>query len=298
MKTSDRLFRVVTGLGLVVMVLFIGALFTAVLIEGSRAISWRMIVGQPSSDPTTGGLLPAIVGTAICTLLMTVAGIPIGVATAVYLAEYAPRKSRFAAAIRVAVRSLAGVPSILFGLFGLGFFVLFVGRHIDGWLYPHATSPIFGRPAVLWSSLTLAVLTLPVVIVTTEEALRRAPVSLREASYALGATKLQPIARVILPHARAGILTGIVLATSRGVGEVAPILFTGVANWLPRIPTDARDGFMHLGYHVYVLATQAPDVDRAEPVLYATALLLFFATIALDTAAFWLRAKSQEGSRS
>ncbi|MDI1431173.1 phosphate ABC transporter permease PstA [Polyangium sorediatum] len=298
MNIGDRSLRLLSGLALFVVLAVILAIFGLVVVEGAGALSWRMLVEAPSSDLATGGVMPAIYGTAACTLLMTVAGVPVGVATAVYLAEYAPRRSRFAAAVRAAVRILAGVPSIVFGLFGLGFFVLFVGKSIDGLFYRDAASPVFGRPALLWSSLTLAVLTLPVVIVTTEEAIRRVPRELREASYALGATQLTTIGRVVLPYARAGILTGVVLAVSRGAGEVAPILFTGVANYLPRIPTDVRDGFMHLGYHVYVLATQAPDVDRARAMVFGTVLVLLVLTFVLDAAALLLRARAHRGTRS
>jgi len=297
MKLGECMLRVVSGLALLAVLAAIGAILGVVIVEGAGALSWRMLVEAPSSDFAAGGVMPAIYGTAACTMLMTVAGVPVGVATAIYLAEYAGRRSWFAAAVRAAVRSLAGVPSIVFGLFGLGFFVLFVGKTIDGMFYSHAASPVFGRPAILWSSFTLAVLTLPVVIVTTEEALHRVPRELREASYALGATKLTTIVRVVLPHARAGILTGVVLAVSRGAGEVAPILFTGVANYLPRVPTDVRDGFMHLGYHVYVLATQAPDVDRARPMVFGTVLVLLVLTLALDAAALVLRARAQRGTR-
>ncbi|MDI1446030.1 phosphate ABC transporter permease PstA [Polyangium sp. 6x1] len=297
MNVGDRALRFVSGLALLVVLVAIFAILGIVVVYGAGALSWQMLVDAPSSDLAGGGVMPAIYGTAACTMLMTLAGVPVGVATAVYLAEYAPQRSWFATAVRAAVRSLAGVPSIVFGLFGLGFFALFVGGRIDGMFYSDATSPVFGRPAILWSSLTLAVLTLPVVIVTTEEAIRRVPREHREASYALGATKLTTIARVVLPHARAGILTGVVLAVSRGAGEVAPILFTGVANYLPRVPTDVRDGFMHLGYHVYVLATQAPDVDRARPMLFGTVLVLLVLTLVLDAAALVLRARAQRGTR-
>lgn len=223
---------------------------------------------------------------------MTLAVVPVGIASGIYLHEYAPPDSRFANLVRGAVVNLAGVPSIVFGLFGLGFFVLFIGRGLDGLLDPGGT-PIWGKPAVLWSSLTLAVLTLPVVIVTTEEALRSVPRDLREAALGLGATRFQTILRVVLPNARAGILTGIILAVSRGAGEVAPIIFTGAANYLPFLPTDVRDEYMHLGYHIYSLSTQSPNVDAVRPTLFATVLVLMALIFTLNLSAMVIRARSR-----
>jgi phosphate transport system permease protein len=214
------------------------------------------------------------------------------VATGIYLSEFASRHSRVAALVRAAVVNLAGVPSIVFGLFGLGFFVLFIGGGIDSVFYD-STTPVWGKPAVIWSSLTLAVLTLPVVIVTTEEALRTVPKELRDAAMGLGATRFQTVFRVIIPNATGGILTGIILAISRGAGEVAPIIFTGAANFLPYLPTDMRDMFMHLGYHVYALSTQSPNVDTAQPSLFGTVLVLLVLTFALNFVAMVIRSRSR-----
>ena len=258
---------------------------------GVGKLSWEFLSEAPREGMMEGGIFPALYGTAALTLLMTLAVMPIGVATAVYLHEYAPPGSRFAAWTRIAVANLAGVPSIVYGLFGLGFFIIFVGRHLDralGYQELH-----WGQPGLLWASLTLAILTLPVVIVATEEALRAVPMDHRTASLALGATKSQTLARVVLPGALPGILTGAVLAISRGAGEVAPILFTGAAYFLPELPTSASSQFMHLGYHTYVLATQSPDVEATRPLLYATVLVLLMLTFSLNLVAVLIRARTR-----
>jgi phosphate transport system permease protein len=286
---GDRLLAAATGGAMALVGAALLLVLGTVLVRGAPVLRPSFVFGAPGADPADGGLLGVIVGTVACTVLMTVACVPVGVTTAVWLSEYAPRTSRLAAVVRGAIRNLAGVPSIVFGLFGLGFFVLFLGGRLDALLHPHAITPVFARPAMIWSSLTLAVLTLPVVVVTTEEALRAVPRDVREGAHALGATKLQVVLRVVLPHARSGVLTGVILAVSRGAGEVAPLLFTGVVGFQARIPTDARDGFMHLGNHVYVLATQAPDVDRAQPALFGTVLLLLLLTFSLNLAAILLR---------
>lgn len=234
-----------------------------------------------------------VYGTALCTVLMTLVVVPFGVATAVHLNEYARPESRAVALVRRAIRTLACVPSIVFGLFGLGFFVLFVGGGIDGLVGASETSLPFARPGVLWASLTLAVLTLPIVVVTSEEALRAVPRELREASHALGATKLQTLVGVVLPGARSGILTSVILAVARGAGEVAAILFTGVAAYVPRSPTDLREGFQHMGYHVYVLATQTPSVDGGDATMFAFALVFVAAALTLNALAFVLRDRAR-----
>jgi phosphate transport system permease protein len=260
---------------------------------GAARVSWEFLTSAPSEGMTEGGIFPAIYGTALMTLMMTVAVMPVGVLTAVYLHEYAPARSRIAGAVRVAVNNLAGVPSIVFGLFGLGFFIQFVGGGLDRVLSEPGTLT-YGKPALLWAALTLAVLTLPVVIVATEEALRAVPREHRDASLALGATKSQTLARVIFPQALPGILTGAILAVARGAGEVAPILFTGVAYFLPDLPTSVWSQFMHLGYHVYVLATQSPDVEATRPLLYATVFVLLALTFALNLVAVAIRTRTRQ----
>jgi phosphate transport system permease protein len=223
---------------------------------------------------------------------MTLAALPAGVATAIYLHEYADPMAIATRVVRIAVNNLAGVPSIVFGLFGLGFFVQFAGGGIDKLFY--GGTRVFGQPALIWAALTMAVLTLPVVIVSTEEALSTVPRDVRLASAALGATKFQTVLRVVLPQAVPGILTGAILAVSRGAGEVAPILFTGVAYFLPTLPHTLHDQFMQLGYHVYVLATQSPDVDATRPLLYSTVLVLLALTFALNAAAIVVRSRMRK----
>jgi len=294
---NDWLLAGATGLAVLLVLGMMAVVLAQVVWNGAPRISGEFLTGSPSSDMTGGGIWPAIYGTVLMTLLMTVAVVPVGVATGIYLSEYASRRSRLAALVRAAVVNLAGVPSIVFGLFGLGFFVLFIGGGIDSTFYDSDT-PVWGKPAVVWSSLTLAVLTLPVVIVTTEEALRTVPRELRDAALGLGATRFQTVFRVILPNATGGILTGIILAISRGAGEVAPIIFTGAANFLPYLPTDMRDMFMHLGYHVYALSTQSPNVDAAQPSLFGTVLVLLVLTFALNFVAMIIRSRSRARMRA
>jgi phosphate transport system permease protein len=215
--------------------------------------------------------------------------VPLGVLTSIYLFEYARPDSRLARTVNIAVSNLAGVPSIVFGLFGLGFFVQFIGGGIDRLVY--GGELVFGQPAIVWAALTLALLTLPVVIVTTGEALRAVPTNSREASLALGATKWQTIWKVVLPQSTAGILTGAILAVSRGAGEVAPIMFTGAAYFLPTLPTKLNDQFMELGYHIYVMSTQSPNVEETKPILFATVLVLLVLTFMLNVAAIGIRAR-------
>ncbi len=282
------------SLGAVVLILgTTGVMLGQIVVEGAPHLSATFLTEAPTADMMGGGIFPAIYGTILLTLFMTVLGVPVGIATGIYLSEYAPPRSSIAAIIRAAVQNLAGVPSIVFGLFGLGFFVMFIGRGLDGMLYDESDGPVWGQPAVIWSSLTLAVLTLPVVIVTTEEALRNVPRDLRLAAIGLGATRFQTLLRIVLPNATSGILTGVILAISRGAGEVAPIIFTGAANFLPYLPTDMRDMFMHLGYHVFALSTQSPNVDQARPVLFATVTVLLVLTFSLNFVAVILRSRAR-----
>jgi phosphate transport system permease protein len=260
-----------------------------ILHGGAGRISWEFLSTPPRKGGLEGGVWPAIFGTVLLVLVMTVVAAPVGVATAVYLSEYARPGAPITRFIRAAVANLAGVPSIVFGLFGVGFFIETVGREIDDAFYGGAL--FYGKPAIIWASLTLALLTLPVVIVATEEALKAIPIDHREGSLALGATRWQTITRVVLPQAAPGILTGTILAISRGAGEVAPILFTGVAYYLPFLPAHPTDQFMHLGYHVFVLATQSSDVNAALPNLYATALALLALTFVLNLTAIIIRAR-------
>jgi phosphate transport system permease protein len=287
----DRILVVGSGGACVALLGMLAMVLLDIVIGGSGRISLEFLTAAPSNGMTEGGIFPAIVGTALLTFLMTIAAVPAGVATAVYLNEYAPTNSTLARVVRVSIANLAGVPSIVFGLFGLGFFVSTLGRAIDVTLFSGELT--FARPSLLWAALTLSVLTLPVVVVATEEALRAVPRELRDASLALGATRFETVVRIVLPEALGGILTGAILAVSRGAGEVAPIMFTGAAYFLPQLPSHLNDAFMNLGYHVYVLATQSPDVEKTKPILYGTALVLLMLTFLLNVVAVILRSRTR-----
>jgi len=269
------------------------------LVLGGRQISWQFVTGGTDADmfdTARAGILPMLIGTAARVILMTLFVIPVGVITAVYLTEYAQTTSPLTRFIRGAVNNLAGVPSIVFGLFGVGFFISFVGGGLD--LATGSTEPHWGKPALLWASLTLAVMTLPVVIVATEESLRTITPGLREASLALGATKLETILRIVVPNALPGILTGGILAISRAAGEVAPILFTGAAYYLKDTPKALSDQFMDLAYHVYVLSTQSPNVEKTSPILFGTVVVLLALTFSLNLAAVVVRARIRRRMRA
>jgi phosphate transport system permease protein len=288
-RLGDLGLTFASGAATVLVLAILAVILLDVLRNGLPHLSISFLTEAPTEGVTSGGIFPAIVGMVEMVVLMTLAGVPVGVATAVYLHEYAPARSRITRLIRIAIANLAGVPSIVFGLFGLGFFVQFVGRGIDHAFF--SGQKVFGQPALIWAALTMAVLTLPVVIVATEESLRAVPRELREASLALGATKFQTVLNVVLPQASAGILTGTILAVSRGAGEVAPILFTGAAYYLPQLPRGLSSQFMSPSYHVYVLSTQSPDVDATKPILYSTVLVLLALTFALNIAAIVVRAR-------
>jgi phosphate transport system permease protein len=289
-KTSGVVPRGLTLAAVVIIVLMLIVILGNIALGGVGVISWEFLSSPPENGMEGGGIFPAIFGTVALVLIMTIAVVPVGVLTAIYLHEYTRPDSWSTRLIRLAVNNLAGVPSIVFGLFGLGFFIGFVGGGLDG-LFFEGAGPVWGPPAIIWASLTLSVLPLPVVIVATEDALRAIPREIKEASYALGATRLQTIQRVILPQAMPGIMTGGILAISRGAGEVAPIMFTGAAYYLPYLPTKLNDQFMELGYHIYVMATQSPDVEATKPILYGTVLVLLVLTFMLNFTAIILRSR-------
>jgi len=292
-------FSGLTGLATLLILAILTVILLNILVNGWSGLSWRFIATIPKKDffdPASAGVLPMIVGTTIRVFVMTLFVLPVGVITAIYLTEYAPNTSWITRFIRSAVNNLAGVPSIVFGLFGLGFFINFIGKNLDALL--RNPGPVWGQPAVLWASLTLAVMTLPVVIVATEESLKAIPQGLREASLALGATKLETIVRVVLPQALPGIMTGGILAVSRAAGEVAPILFTGVAYYMADLPKKLTDQFMDLGYHVFVLSTQSPNIEQTRPILYATVLVLLVLTFALNFVAILIRARVRKKLRA
>lgn len=260
----------------------------------------EFLSADPREANTEGGVFPAIWGTVAMTLIMTLAVVPFGVLAALFLREYA-KAGPVVSAVRIAVNNLAGVPSIVFGVFGLGFFSYVVGAGIDRAFYPEyvaQNTPVFGTGGLMWASLTLALLTLPVVIVATEEALAAVPNSMREGSYACGAGKWQTIRRIVLPQALPGIMTGMILAMARGAGEVAPLMLVGAAKVAPDLPVDAEfpfvhptRSFMHLGFHVYDLGFQSPDSEAAKPMVFTTTLLLISIVAVLNVAAIRLRSR-------
>jgi phosphate transport system permease protein len=284
----DRALAVLTGLAALFIVGIVAVIVGNIVIFGWRTVTWEFLASAPRQGMTAGGIFPAIFGTVALVFLMIVALVPLGVGAAIYLSEYARPDSRFTKLVRFSVNNLAGVPSIVFGLFGLGFFVQFLGRAVDRGL---GLDVVWGQPALVWAALTLALLNLPVVIVTAEEALAAVPREMREASIALGATRWQTVRHVLLPQALPGILTGAILSVSRGAGEVAPILFTGAAYFLPYLPASPTDQFMELGYHIFVLATQSPDVDATKPLLYGTVLVLLLLTLLLNLTAILIRSR-------
>jgi len=259
---------------------------------------------DPREANTEGGVFPAIFGTVLMVLLMTVIVSPLGVVAAIYLHEYAGNNT-LTKLLRIAVINLAGVPSIVYGVFGLGFFVYMVGGSLDQLFYPeNLPSPTFGTPGVMWSAITLAILTLPVVIVSTEEGLARIPSAMRHGSLALGATKAETLWRIILPIASPAIMTGIILAIARAAGEVAPLMLVGVVKMAPTLPLDGNfpflhldRKFMHLGFHIYDVGFQSPNVEAARPLVYATALLLVTIIVALNMTAVSIRNRLREKYR-
>jgi phosphate transport system permease protein len=266
---------------------------------------WEFVSDEPREANTEGGVFPAIFGTVMMVLIMAVLVTPLGVIAAVYLREYA-KQGPLTRTIRIAVNNLAGVPSIVYGVFGLGFFVYFLGGNIDQLFFPEALpAPTFGTPGIMWSSLTLAILTLPVVIVATEEGLSRIPSSIREGSLALGATKFETLWRTIIPMSSPAIMTGLILAVARAAGEVAPLMLVGVVKLAPSLPLDGNAPFvhldrkfMHLGFHIYDVGFQSPNVEAARPLVYATSLLLVLVIVALNIVAIQIRNRLREKYRA
>jgi phosphate transport system permease protein len=296
---ASSLGTAATALATLLIFAILAIILGNIFINGLPYLSWRFVSTGTATDMfdvNKAGILPMIFGTTARVILMTIFVLPMGVLTAIYLTEYARIHSPFTRIIRGAVNNLAGVPSIVFGLFGAGFFVRFIGRGMDSALHS-AGATVWGQPALLWASATLAVMTLPVVIIATEESLRAIPQGLREASLALGASKLETIFKIVLPQAVPGIMTGAILAISRAAGEVAPILFTGAAYYMADLPKSLHDQFMDLGYHVFILSTQSPNIDKTRPLLYATVLVLLCLTFMLNIVAIFVRAKMRKKAR-
>lgn len=257
-----------------------GYIIFDIIRHGLPAISWSFLTEYPRRGGAVGGIFPAIIGTLLLVVGTIAVALPLGMATAVYLSEYA-RRNRYTGIIRMAIITLAGVPSIVYGLFGLGIFVLFL--HMGA--------------SILAGSLTLACMTLPTIIVSSEEALRAVPMSLREGSLALGATKWETIYKNVLPQAVPGMLTGSILGIGRAAGETAPILLTVAAFYLPNLPRSIFDQVMALPYHLYVLATQHPNAEQIRPMQYGTALVLLALVLVVNAAAIWLRIRIRRSQR-
>jgi len=258
---------------------------------------WELVSANPREANQDGGLFPAIFGTVLMVFLMAISCFPLGVLAGIYLGEYA-KEGPLVRLVRIAVNNLAGIPSIVYGIFGLGFFVYICGGYLDQVFYParlDASEPVFGQPCILWASLTLGLLTIPVVIVSTEEALRTIPRGVSEGSYALGGTKLQTLWRVLLPMASPGIMTGFILAMARAAGEVAPLMITGAVKSAP-VPVEGsfpyihlERQFMHLGFHIFDISCKAPNVEAVKPMVYVTTLLLLAIVLTMTSLAIWLR---------
>lgn len=261
----------------------------------------NFLLDDPREANTEGGIFPAMIGTITMVLLMTILVTPMGVIAAIYMREYA-KDGPVLRMVRISINNLAGVPSIVFGIFGLGFFVYILGGSIDELFYGYALpSPTFGTPGLLWAALTMALLTLPVVIVSTEEGLSRIPRSLREGGLALGATKAETIMKIVLPMATPAIMTGLILAIARAAGEVAPLMLVGVVKLAPALPVDAiapfvhlDRKFMHLGFHIYDVGFQSPNVEASQPLVYATSLLLVIIIVGLNLGAISIRNRLRE----
>ena len=279
------------------------SVFDKITHYGAKVVEF--VTDDPREANTEGGIFPAIFGTIMMVMLMSVFVAPFGVIAAVYLREYA-KQGFTTRLIRIAVNNLAGVPSVVYGVFGLGFFVYILGGNIDQLFFPEsAPAPVFGTPGLLWASITLALLTLPVVIVSTEEGLARIPSSIREGSLALGATKLETLWLTVLPMASPAMMTGLILAVARAAGEVAPLMLVGVVKLAPTLPLDGNfpflhldRKFMHLGFHIYDVGFQSPNVEAARPLVYATALLLVLVIVGLNLAAIVIRNNLREKYRA
>jgi phosphate transport system permease protein len=266
---------------------------------------WAFMTGYPREANTEGGIFPAIFGTVMMVFIMSIVVTPFGVLAAIYLREYA-KQGPVTRVVRISVNNLAGVPSIVFGVFGLGFFVYFLGGNIDQLFYPERLpAPTFGSPGLIWASLTLALLTLPVVIVSTEEGLTRIPKAMREGSLALGATKAETLWKVIVPVSTPAMMTGLILAVARAAGEVAPLMLVGVVKLAPNLPVDGQFPYvhlerriMHLGFHIYDVGFQSPNAEAARPLVYATALVLVLLILVLNLTAIAVRNRLREKYKS
>lgn len=289
----------IRSLSLLVFVILLLFLFQLVF-SGIKIINWDFLTTAPKNNMVDGGIGPAIFGTLSVVILMILFAVPLGICSAIYINEYA-RNASFKSLFRSSVNNLAGVPPVVFGLFGMSFFVLFIGNYLDK---INNSGILFGQPVMLWASATLGILVLPYIVIPTLNALESIPDSQREAALGLGASKWMMIKKVVLPQARPGIITGVILAISRGIGETAPLLFLGCAFFMPNLPVvkfdseifslymiNPFDQFMHLGYHIFGLATQSSNPELTRPIQYGTVLVLLTITLGLNSIAFYYRFK-------
>ncbi|VAX23515.1 Phosphate transport system permease protein PstA (TC 3.A.1.7.1) [hydrothermal vent metagenome] len=279
-KTLEFTFKAVTNATAMFVVAIIIFIIGLIVVKGSEHISWEFLTANPTGDMEHGGIWPMIKGTAMLVMMMSMFTVPLGAVIAIYLNEVS-RKNWFYNAVMSSVRTLAAVPSIVYGLFGLAFFVTVVGGTLD-WLIGYEDN-VFKERCLLWAAFTMGSLTLPTNVISVTEALRLVPDEQRHAGICIGYTRWEVIKWVVLPQAIGGMLTGLVLSISRGAGEVAPILFVGVAYFVPNFTGDPLDQFMELGYHIFVMATQSPNVDRATPILYSTTLVLLTLTFTFNS---------------
>jgi len=286
-KIGDFLTYFLLAVSVILIVGFFGIILAIIFLGGYETVTWEFLTQAPEEGMTEGGVFPAIIGTVLLVIVTTIFSVPLGVITAIYLVEYGNKESAFYKFVNGSINLLASIPTIVIGMFGLAFFVVYIGGTIDKTFY--GGNLTWGKPALIWAGLTMGLVSLPVVVSSVREALEVVPESLKEASFALGATKMETVLKVILPRAFTGVLTGTILGVSRSTGEVAPVLFTGAAYFLPYLPSSLTDQFMELGYHIYVMATQSVDVDATLPIQFATTLVLLAITFILNVLAIIVR---------
>ena len=293
-KVDDFLTYFLLAVSVILIVGFFGIILAIIFLGGYEKVTWEFLTQAPEHGMTEGGIFPAIIGTVLLVIVTTIFSVPLGIITAVYLVEYGNKESAFYKFVNGSINLLASIPTIVIGMFGLAFFVVYIGGMIDNTFYGGKLT--WGKPALIWAGLTMGLVSLPVVVSSVREALEAVPESLKEASFALGATKMETILKVILPRAFTGVLTGTILGVSRSTGEVAPVLFTGAAYFLPYLPSSLTDQFMELGYHIYVMATQSVDVDATLPIQFATTLVLLAITFILNVLAIIVRRRLRRES--
>jgi phosphate transport system permease protein len=293
-KIGDFLTYFLLAVSVILIVGFFAIILAVIFLGGYERVTWEFLTQAPEHGMTEGGIFPAIIGTVLLVIVTTIFSVPLGIITAIYLVEYGNKESAFYKFVNGSINLLASIPTIVIGMFGLAFFVVYIGGMIDNTFYGGKLT--WGKPALIWAGLTMGLVSLPVVVSSVREALEAVPESLKEASFALGATKMETVLKVILPRAFTGVLTGTILGVSRSTGEVAPVLFTGAAYFLPYLPSSLTDQFMELGYHIYVMATQSVDVDATLPIQFATTLVLLAITFILNVLAIIVRRRLRRGS--